>query len=153
MKSLDEFIAGHPFFLSFDAAQLAYIAGCGRMVRYRPGEYLFQAGKPANDFFALHRGTVALELETPGHGPFRFATVAAGEVLGWSWIIPPHEWQFDARAIDEVGVIEFDGRCLRGKCDEDPVLGYALMKVFAGVLANRFTDARLQLMDVYGSRG
>ncbi|MGE3704408.1 MAG: Crp/Fnr family transcriptional regulator, partial [Vicinamibacterales bacterium] len=65
---------------------------------------------------------------------------------------PPHTWQFDARAVDDVGVIRFDGRCLRTKCDADPALGYALMQRFARVLVQRFTDTRLQLMDVYGKQ-
>ncbi|MGE0483675.1 MAG: cyclic nucleotide-binding domain-containing protein [Gammaproteobacteria bacterium] len=152
MKTLDVVIAEHPFFSGFDPAHTALIAGCGRIAAYKPGEFLFQAGLPANDFFLLRRGTVALELEVPGRGPFRFGTATAGEVIGWSWLFPPHEWQFDARAVDDVGVVRFDGTCLRGKCEADPVLGYAVMKAFAGVLVDRFLDTRLQLVDVYGRR-
>jgi CRP-like cAMP-binding protein len=72
--------------------------------------------------------------------------------VGWSWLIPPYEWQFDARVLEDVSAIRFDGACLRGKCDADPALGYALMKSFAGVLVKRFMETRLQLIDVYGRR-
>jgi len=152
MKQLDEVIGEHRFFAGFAPAQLALIAGCGQIARVKPGEFLFKSGTAAEYFFLIRRGSVALEMEVPGRGPFRFGTASAGEVLGWSWLFPPHQWQFDGRALDEVGVVKFDGVCLRGKCDADPVLGYALMKAFAAVLVDRFIDTRLQLLDVYGQR-
>lgn len=150
MKKLDEVIGEHPFFADFTHAQLELIAGCGQLAQRKPGEFLFKSDQAAQHFFLLRRGSVALELEIPGRGPFRFGTANAGEVVGWSWLFPPHQWQFDGRAIDEVGVVQFDGVCLRGKCDADAVLGYALMKTFAAVLVDRFLDTRLQLVDVYG---
>jgi len=152
MKHLDTLIAEHPLFAGFPAEHLALIAGCGRNVHFAPGEFLCRAGRPAEYFFLIRRGMVALELEVPGRGPFRFSTVSAGDVVGWSWLIPPYQWQFDARVVEDVSAVQFDGACLRGKCDADPVLGYALMKTFAGVLVTRFMETRLQLIDVYGRR-
>jgi CRP/FNR family transcriptional regulator, cyclic AMP receptor protein len=54
--------------------------------------------------------------------------------------------------LEDGSAIQFDGACLRGKCDADPVLGYALMKAFAGLLVRRYMETRLQLIDVYGRR-
>lgn len=150
MKRIDELVASLPLFAPLTSGQRAVIAGCGRNTRYRAGEFLGRAGMPAEHFFLVRRGKVALELEVPGRGPFRFSTAAAGDAVGWSWLIPPFQWQFDARAIDDVGAIRFDGTCLRGKCDADPVLGYALMQAFAGILVRSFIETRLQLADVYG---
>jgi len=152
MKHLENLIAEHPLFAGFAAEHLALIAGCGQNARLASGEFLCRAGRPAEHFFLIRRGKVALELEVPGRGPFRFSTVSAGDVVGWSWLIPPYQWQFDARVVEDVSAVQFDGACLRGKCDADPVLGYALMKAFAGVLVTRFMETRLQLIDVYGHR-
>jgi CRP/FNR family transcriptional regulator, cyclic AMP receptor protein len=44
----------------------------------------------------------------------------------------------------------FDGRCLRGKCEQDPELGYAVLSRFGNVMAKRIEAMSLQLMDVYG---
>ena len=60
-----------------------------------------------------------------------------GEVLGWSWLFPPYRWHFDARALEPVRAIAFDGACLRGKCEADHELGYELMQRFAQVLIER----------------
>jgi hypothetical protein len=79
-------------------------------------------------------------------------TIGEGEVLGWSWLFPPYRWQFDAQAVGLVRAIAFDGRCLRGKCEEDHDLGYWLMQRFAQVMSQRLQATRLQLLDLYGTR-
>lgn len=152
MKGLTEVLSEHPFFADLSPAQLAVVAGCAQIASYKRGEFLFTYGREAEHFFVLRRGRVSLEMTAPGREPFRFQTAGPGEVIGWSWLFPPHRSQFDARAVDDVGVIRFDGRCLRGKCDDDTALGYALLKRFARVLVQRFADARLQLIDVYGKQ-
>jgi CRP/FNR family cyclic AMP-dependent transcriptional regulator len=58
-------------------------------------------------------------------------------VLGWSWLFPPYRWSFDARAVQDVRAIRVDGACLRGKCDEDPAMGYALMQNFSRLMIQR----------------
>jgi CRP-like cAMP-binding protein len=78
--------------------------------------------------------------------------LAAGEVLGWSWLIPPYHWKFDARAIEQTRALALDGKCLRTKCEEDHDLGYELLKRFAQIMEERLQATRLQLLDVYGLR-
>jgi CRP/FNR family cyclic AMP-dependent transcriptional regulator len=58
---------------------------------------------------------------------------------------------FDVRAMEQVGAISFDGECLRGKCERDPVMGYDFMKRFAQAFMQRLAAARLQLLDLYGN--
>jgi hypothetical protein len=78
------------------------------------------------------------------------STLGDGEVAGWSWLVPPYRWMFDARATSSVSAVAFDGACLRGKCEQDPVLGYALMQRVAQVMYERLQDARIRLLDMYG---
>jgi CRP-like cAMP-binding protein len=151
-RGLDEIVAAHPFFAGQAATDVALVAGCAENVRVKAGEPIFHAGQAADHFYVVRQGRVALELAPPGRLPFRFATLGEGEVFGWSWLVPPYRWTLDARALEVTRLLRFDGVCLRGKCDADPRLGYDLMKRFASVLTRRFTDAQLQLMDVYGRR-
>jgi len=153
MKDLAALVAEHPFFENLAPEHLALVAGCAQLAVYEKNAYLFKYGDDAAYFFLIRYGRVALELTGPGADSFRFQTAGAGEVLGWSWLFPPHQSQFDARVIEDARVIRFDGKCLRGKCDCDPVLGYDLMKRFAQVMVRRFADTRLQLIDVYGKHG
>jgi CRP-like cAMP-binding protein len=111
---------------------------------------LFREGEPADIFYLLRRGRVALELHAPERGGLVIDTIEPDEVVGWSWLFPPYRWHFDARAASEVRAVAFDGACLRGKCDDDKELGYELMKRFGQVMIDRMQHARVRLLDVYG---
>lgn len=149
-RTLDQLLARHEFFAGLDPAYLELIAGCGRNVGFDRDAYLFREGEPADQFFIVRRGQIALEIFTPGKGPLVVDTVTEGEVVGISWLFPPHRWEFDGRAVVATRAVALDGACLRAKCDEDPTLGYDLMKRFAAILRRRLQSARVRLLDVYG---
>jgi len=150
-RSIDEIIAAMPTFAGLDPAWLDFIAGCGRNQGFEAGEHLAREGEDADVFFAIRRGRVALEVAAPGAGTLMIETLEGGDVVGWSWLFPPHRWSFDVRAVEPVRAIAFDGACLRGKCEDDLALGYELMRRFAGVMLDRLQATRLQLLDVYGA--
>jgi CRP-like cAMP-binding protein len=132
------------------AERLTLLARCASNVGFHAGEVIAREGDPAAAFYVIRHGTVAIELHAPGRGSMTVETIESGEVVGWSWLFPPHRWHFDARALSEVRATAFDGACLRGKCDADPALGYDLMKRFAQVFVERLQWTRLRLLDVYG---
>ena len=148
MKSIKDLLHEHPFFRGLPDEDLAVLAGCAWNESYAADQLLFEEGDEAKRFFLLREGAVALELHTRGRHTLQ--TLDAGDILGWAWLVPPHECKFDARAVTDVRVTAFDGVCLRGKCDQDPRLGYELMKRFVAVMMRRFEETRLQLIDVYG---
>ncbi len=73
-------------------------------------------------------------------------------MLGWSWLIPPYHWHFDAKAVEPTRAIALDARCMRTKCEKDHDLGYELMKRFAQIIEQRLDATRWQLLDVYSVR-
>jgi CRP/FNR family transcriptional regulator, cyclic AMP receptor protein len=150
MQTLDELIAAAPIFAGLTPEHLALIAGCAANKRFAAGEYLFHEGAPAERFFLIRRGSVALEVDAPGRGALVIETLHQGDVAGWSWLFEPYRWELDARASEPTGVVSFDGLCLRGKCEIDHELGYQLMRRFAASLTERLQATRLQLLDVYG---
>jgi CRP/FNR family transcriptional regulator, cyclic AMP receptor protein len=150
IRSIDDLVAELPTFEGLLPAQLELIAGCGGNRVFEAGEYLAREGDEADTFFAIRHGRVALEIAAPGRGALMIATLGEGAVVGWSWLFPPHRWSFDARALERVRAVAFDGACLRGKCDADHELGYELMRRFAAVMLDRLQTTRLQLLDVYG---
>lgn len=150
MQSLDRILSEHPFFTGLQPAYLALVSGCAKNVRFEPGEYLLREGAPADWFYLLRHGHVALQVNVPGRGAKSVQTLHAGEVVGVSWLIPPYRWNYDARALEPVRAIALDAACLRGKCEADHHLGYDLMQRFMPVLIQRLHAARLQFLDVYG---
>jgi CRP-like cAMP-binding protein len=150
VRTLDELIAQAPVFAGLDADALALIAGCARNVGFEEQELLFRDGEPADTFYVVRRGRVALELHTPERGGLVIETIEPDDVVGWSWLFEPYRWHFDARAATPVRAIAIDGACLRGKCEDDKELGYELMKRFGHVMIDRLQHARVRLLDVYG---
>ena len=149
-QTLEPLLRGHKFFAGLDPDHLAVITGCASNVVFPAGVFLFREGTPADAFFLIREGRLALEIAAPNRGPLVVQTLDAGDVAGFSWLIEPHRWEFDGRAVERVHAIQMDGACLRGKCDSDPRLGYELMRRFAGLATNRLQATRLQLLDVYG---
>ena len=152
IKPLDSFLASHAFFEGLTADDLTLIAGCGRPMPFASGQMLAHEGDPADLFYVIREGTVAFEIHDPRRGGLVIDTAGPGEVVGYSWIFPPYRWQVDVRATTPVRAIVLDGACLRGKCEDDPRLGFALMKRCAVLLQQRLDSARLRLVDVYGTR-
>jgi len=150
MRTIDELLAGSSAFDGLSGEHLELIAGCGVNRSFAAGAMLMREGERAQTFYVIRHGAVALETYVPQRGPLMIETLHEDELLGWSWMVPPHHSQFDARALGVVRTVAFDGACLRGKCDADPALGYELMKRFAAVLAERLAATRIRLLDVYG---
>ena len=151
--TIEEYLGHHPFFAGLDRDALALAARCARHVHFRPGELLIREGEPADAFYVLRIGRVAMEMRT-GTGSWLLDTVDAEDddnVVGWSWMVPPYRWTFDARAVTPVSAIVFDGACLRDRCEADPALGYALLQRVVRVMSKRLHSARMRLLDLYGS--
>lgn len=150
MQTLEPLLAEHPFFQGLPPDDIALLTGCASNVVFKAGEVIRREGDAANEFYVIRQGKVALEIYLPERGQVVLQTVGAGEIFGWSWLIPPHEWRFDARALELTRVLALDGKCLRQKFEANPRLGYELLKRVAQVFAERLLAARLQLLDVYG---
>lgn len=153
MKTLDQVVLESAVFAGLDDAYAEQLAGCSQNVGFEAGDTLFREGEPADTFYVVRRGRVALELYVPGRGALTIETIDAGQVVGWSWLFPPHVWHFDARAVAPVRAVAVDGACIRGKCEDDPALGYQLMQRFSAVLLERLNATRLRLADLYGGVG
>jgi CRP/FNR family cyclic AMP-dependent transcriptional regulator len=152
IETFERTLAGHPFFADLAPPHLGTIVGCAANVQFDAGQFIFREGTPADRFYVLRHGTVAVEVFAPGGGAVTVETVGAGEVLGWSWLFPPYKAHFDARALTLVRALALDGTCLREKCERDPALGYALMKRFTQLVVQRLEATRMQLLDLYGNR-
>jgi CRP/FNR family transcriptional regulator, cyclic AMP receptor protein len=151
VETLEPLLTEHPFFRGLAPGDIQFLTGCAKNARFEAGQVIFREGEDADQFYLIRDGRVALENFTPGRGPAPILTLDAGDPLGWSWLVPPYKWRFDARAIETTRVFALDGKCLRGKCDQDPRFGYELLKRIAAIIAERLHATRLQMLDVYGA--
>lgn len=151
MKEIAELLQEHPVTTGLDPQALELISGCAHNVVFSADSSIYKHGQPADEFYLLRHGKVALEVFTPGRGAVTFQTLNAGDLLGASWLVSPYRWTYDARAVEMTRAIAFDAKCLRDKCDSDPRLGYEMMKRFVPILISRMQSARLQSANVFGT--
>ncbi len=151
METLERILGQHPFFEGLDPEYLKLLVGCASNVRFEAGAYLFRQGEEANQFYLLRQGRVALEIYEPRSAPITVETIEKDDVLGWSWLVAPHYWRCDGRAVEAIRAIALDGKCLRTKCEQNHDLGYELLQRVVRILEQRLQSTRMQLLDVYAT--
>jgi len=149
-QSLEAVLRNHRFLADLSPEHIQTLISCASNQRFEKGHYVAREDTDADSFYLIRSGTVALQIHRPESGGLTLNTLGEGDILGWSWLVPPHRWHFDARAVEPVRAIALDGRCLRTKCEQDHELGYQLLKRFSTLIEERLEAARLQLLDVYG---
>jgi len=147
-STMRELLAAQDVFSDLAPDDLALLATCSRNEQFRAGSLVAREGEPAECFYLVRHGRLAIELHSPG-GTLRIDTAGPGELAGWSWLFPPYRWTADVRAVEPTRLVAIDGRCLRDKCEAEPVFGYRMMHRFNRVLTHRLEAMRLRLLDLY----
>lgn len=110
---------------------------------------IFREGEPANRFYLVQQGQLALEAHASNREDMLIEKIGAGNVLGWSWLFPPFAWRLQARALDHATVIALDGGHLVLSCEEDHEFGYDLMKCIAPVVIQRLEAISRKLLHIH----
>jgi len=85
-----------------------------------------------------------------GYGePVVIETIGAGDLLGWSWMMPPYVWHFTARAVEPTEAIHFAGTILRQYCEKNHSLGFELHKRISAVMMKRLHAARKKMLSIH----
>lgn len=141
---LESDIAAIPFLQGMSSRHLAILATSAGRSHFKENQTIFRKGEAANRFYLIEDGMV--ELETSKRGIVA-GSISSGGALGWSWLFPPYEWQFTARALRDTSAIFFCATALRDQCEEDPTLGLELFKRMAAEMVKRLQSARRRLLD------
>lgn len=146
MENLTERIMRHPFFRGMKQEHLGILTASAKEKSFAPAEVLLREKEPANEFYLIESGSVALEAREPGNGTMLVQNLKAGDVLGWSWLFPPFAWHFQARAIEPTSTIVLSGAHLLNTAESNHEFGYELMKRVAQVVIQRLQTTRKQLL-------
>jgi CRP/FNR family transcriptional regulator, cyclic AMP receptor protein len=139
----DEQIVGALLFLrGLPPEYITRLAALTRHVSLPQGHRLFEEGAPADRFWIIDAGQVALDVLVPGVGRMVIETLGRGDVAGLSWLLPPHQWQFGAVCMQPMQAFEFDARAVRVTCAQNPAFGYAITMRFMAVAAHRLQVTR-----------
>lgn len=144
--NITEQLRNHPFWRGMTLAHMSIITEGAQVATWNANDVIFREGEPANKFYVINQGQVALEAHEPGDGTVLVSTLNPGAVLGWSWLFPPFVWHFQARATMPTELIVLDAARLLRTAENDCDFGYELMKRVTQVVIQRLQTTRKQLL-------
>ena len=143
----------HAFFSRMDSSFLKFLSNSVTELRIKKGDVLFKHGNRADKFYLLRNGQISIQVPALMGPTLEIQTLGEDQILGWSWLIPPYRWSFQARALEDSDLLEFDGSAILARCEEDPNFGYELFKRFAALMSERLDAARQKMMDEWNPPG
>lgn len=143
-------LAEHDFLLGLDGLSIQRLAAITTAESVPAGRHLLKTNEEADVLRLLVSGDVALELHDAHRGNLRIETLHDGDVLGWSAVVPPHRWKFDARSISECEMYAIDGPGLRELLHTEGFPGISLYARLLAVVVERLQHTRLRLIDLFG---
>lgn len=152
-ESLVKLLMRHEFFRDIAPEAMEFLVANGRIANLEKGAILFEHGQPADRFYLIREGRITVGVPAIQGPSLEVQTLGSGEVLGWSWLIPPYRWNFRGQVIEAAEVVEFNGKAILDRCESDPAFGYPLMKRFATLMSERLEAARRKMMDEWNPAG
>ena len=145
--NIEELFSGTGFFAGLSDPFAEIITDLATDYEIKAGELLFRHGEAAARFYIVTHGRVAIELYAPGRDAIVVEHVENDDVVGWSWLVAPYRWNFDARAVEPSSLVGVDAPALRARCNAEPAFGYEITRRFIPVMAHRLSSARERLVE------
>ena len=145
IHEVKEMFAGQGLFRGMRPTHIEILRSCARPARFLAGEVVGKLGEPADRFLLVRSGRLRIELPSRVGPPNSLQLAGPGDAVGWSWIVPPFRWTFDCVAETPALAASIDAASLRSKLEQDPELGYELLRRLIGSWDFRLEAACLGL--------
>ncbi len=150
MRALEQLLGEAPALRALAPAHRATIAGCARNRVFEPGDGCSARAIRRTRSSSSARGAVALETQVPGRGAVTLETLGAGDLLGWSWLVPPYRSALRRaraghRARDRARR-RLPARQVRRRIRRSAT---TCSRCVAAVFVERLEETRLRLLDLY----
>ncbi len=151
--AIQKTLADNPFFSQLDDDAVAFLVDHAKERKLGQGEVIFRHGEHADKFYLVRTGRITVEIPAVYGPSLEIQNLGAGEVLGWSWLIDPYKWDFQARVVEDADLLEFDGAAVLENCEKNHNFGYEILKQFTELMSERLTGARQRMMDSFSPTG
>jgi CRP-like cAMP-binding protein len=152
-QSTARYLAAHKFFSGLSDDVLKFLCEHSSACEIKKGQILFRQGENADKFYVVRNGRISIQMPAIMGPNLEIQTLGEDQVLGWSWLISPYKWSFQAIAEEDSELLMFDGKTILARCEQEPKFGYELLKKFAALMSIRLDAARQKMMDEWNPAG
>lgn len=131
--------------------ELEKIASLVLEKEYEAGTTIFKGGDSAEELLVLQEGKIVLQMTLPKaqtqmSRKVTIDIVVRNEAVGWSVMVEPYVYTFTAVCLQEVKALSISGIKLRWLLQDDPKIGYNVLKGLIKVVASRLDETRQLLI-------
>jgi CRP-like cAMP-binding protein len=152
-QSTAEYLLSHKFFSGLSEDVLQFLCGHSSEFAIKKGQILFRQGETADKFYVVRSGLIGIQIPAIMGPNLEIQMLGKDQVLGWSWLISPYKWNFQAMPEADSELLMFDGGMILARCEQEPRFGYELLKKFAALMSVRLDAARQKMMEEWNPAG
>ncbi|MDY7040663.1 MAG: cyclic nucleotide-binding domain-containing protein, partial [Chloroflexota bacterium] len=143
-------------FYDLSDAQLERLATICQPISHDAGELIFQENSASDEMYIVVKGAVEIQVDPailgltdpPGPGPTTIATLHEGQVFGEVALVDRGLRSAAAKCVAmPTNLLVIRRENLMHLCDEDPQLGYQIMRNIAAALAFKIRGADLTVRE------
>ena len=151
-----ELLRRYPLFAGQSHYMLEEIAMISDEITKKEDDWLFQEQEVANKMYLVLDGAVALTIFVHLHGSGQHLSsshsLGKGEIIGWSAVVPPHQYKVGCIAVKDSHLLEIDAIPLRQLLDDNPEFGYHFMQQVSEVVSERFMQMNIQILSLIADK-
>ena len=152
-QSISEYLSAHEFFSELSEDVLKFLCECASTRKIKKGQILFRQDERADKFYVVRNGRISVQIPAIMGPALEIQALGKDQVLGWSWLISPYQWHFQAKTEEDSELLEFDGAAILARCEQEPKFGFELLKRFAALMSDRLDAARQRMIDEWNPFG
>lgn len=140
-----EILRRYPYFTGVSEQSLKNVAMISDEKTARKDDVLFREDQDATQLFIVAEGEVDIQYVL-GDGTHQAVdTLVGGDLMVWSSLVKPHRTHSMGVARTNVRLVAIDAPKLLALFDDDPVLGYQIMRAVAAQVSHRLHGARIRI--------
>jgi CRP-like cAMP-binding protein len=144
-------LESHEVFQFLRPEQVDLLSSSAEEVSFEDGDTVFRRGEPADDFFIVLEGQVALRLLRPDGVSVLIDEVTEGAIFGSCVCFQIDTYMLTAQCTEKSKILKIKAPTLKKLMDDDLVMGYAIQTMISRVYFKRYIDTMRKLQAIVQS--
>jgi len=134
-------------FSDLNDRELEEVAKLATVEKRGAGTRIIREGTPAGALYLLKEGKVVVRMSSRDGHEVNVAELGPGDAFGWSAVLDDQTFKADIWALADSTIITLDGDKLKKLFDANNHIGYRVVRMIAGLVADRLEKLRSRLVD------